>query len=111
MPELKPLCPNCLEIDCSCTATEKKLQPLNIPNVAPKTKAKSSTVPNGVLGSGRGPTGRLRNFKAMADDKLAKTLLDLLVEQNTSMFDPDAIDAVNEEMSRRPTMKGVHVYS
>lgn len=47
--------------------------------------------------SGRGPTGRLRNFAQMAEAKLAATLAAVEAEAD----DEEAIDAVRAEIARR----------
>lgn len=47
--------------------------------------------------TGRGPTGRLRNFKAMSDDKFYREAATIRSENN----DPEAIEAVNADQARR----------
>lgn len=48
-------------------------------------------------GTGRGPSGRLRNFRAMNDGKLMGVARDLLAEDD----DPEAIEAVTDELTAR----------
>jgi orotidine-5'-phosphate decarboxylase len=48
-------------------------------------------------GIGRGPTGRLRNFKAMNDIKLEMVARDIMYENS----DVEAMEAVVAEMERR----------
>jgi hypothetical protein len=47
--------------------------------------------------SGRSPTGRLRNFGAMNNDKLFTVLQQLEVENN----DPEALAVIRAEVSKR----------
>lgn len=46
---------------------------------------------------GRGPTGRLRNFRAMNDTKLRDTFWAVEAERN----DPTALEAIRAEMTER----------
>lgn len=47
--------------------------------------------------TGRGPTGRLRNFRAMSDTKFYDVAATIRSENN----DPEAIEAINAEQEAR----------
>lgn len=53
--------------------------------------------PEILTGIGRGPSGRLRNFASMGDEKLRRTLRDVLREND----DAEAIAAIEAELERR----------
>jgi len=53
--------------------------------------------PAPLSGTGRGPTGRLRNFRAMNDDKLAGVYEAVYLEND----DPEAMAAVAKEVEAR----------
>ena len=51
-----------------------------------------------LTGTGRGPTGRLRNFRAMNGEKLDAVHYAITGEENN---DPEAIEAVTREYESR----------
>lgn len=53
--------------------------------------------PDAAFQTGRGPTGRLRNFRAMSDAKLLAALEAVQAEAN----DPEALQALEAEASAR----------
>lgn len=86
---LRPLCPVCYEFECDCV--KRQLKPEEV--VFGKEPGKASAT----SGSGRGPSGKLRNFKAMNDYKLDVTIRDITNEH----FDREAWEKCSAECRSR----------
>lgn len=54
-------------------------------------------------GTGRSPAGRLRNFRAMNDDKLINVRDQVAYENGSTYYvaDDEALDALNAEVNNR----------
>jgi hypothetical protein len=80
------LCPNCLEVICECATVVK-----------PRRVDNNSSSPKNT-GVGRGPSGKLRNFGAMAEGKIEKVYEQLMDELDNGSPDHEAIRACEEAM-------------